>query len=147
MINLPYVFGFRRITNNHNNPIANSGPRQCVYQSLRVVNLHAYCLYAYCAEGLNILAGFACFALNEASELLNVSVNGRSILHSMTYTTPPRRTPPIIKLTTNMTRKMTKSIFAIPAAPAAMLPNSKSAATKANTRKVNAHYNMIYLQK
>ena len=49
----------------------------------------------------------------------------------------------LIKLKTNNTKKMKNTIFAIPAAPAAIPPNPKTPAIRATTKKMTAKRNII----
>ena len=52
---------------------------------------------------------------------------------------------PANRLTRNRTRKITKQIFAIPAAAAAMPPNPKMAAIIATTRNTQAYQSMLFI--
>lgn len=53
------------------------------------------------------------------------------------------RTPPAIKERSKSTMKMKNTIFAIPAALAAIPPKPNIAATIATTKKINANRNII----
>ena len=50
----------------------------------------------------------------------------------------------MIRDNTNRIRKIKNKILAIPAAPAAIPPNPKMAATMATTRKITVQRNIVY---